>query len=53
MKEIIIVVNLKDHELLKYHFNVLFCFVHMSQNRSEQFYTDEIQRMIIFHFKTD
>ena len=45
----IIVVNLKDHELLKYHHNVLFCFVHMSQIRSELFYTDEIQRMTIFH----
>ena len=49
MKEILIVVNLKDHELLKYHLNVLFCFVHTSQIRSEQFYTDEIQRMTIFH----
>ena len=49
MKETLIVVTLKDHELLKYHNNVLFCFVHMSQIRSEQFYTDEIQRMTIFH----
>ena len=49
IKEPFIVVNLKDHELLKYHHNVLFCFVHMSQIRSEQFYTDDIQRMAIFH----
>ena len=52
MKEPLIVVNLKDHDLLKYHHNVLFCFVHTSQIRSdsEQFYTDEIQIMTIFHF---
>ena len=50
MKEPLIVVNLKDHEMLNIHHNVLFCFVHTSQIRSEQFYTDEIQRMTIFHF---
>ena len=50
MKEQLIVVNLKDHELLKYHHTVLFRFVHTSQIRSEQFYTDEIQKMTIFHF---
>ena len=43
-------VNLKDHMMLNYHHNVLFCFVHTSKIRSEQFYTDEIQRMTIFHF---
>ena len=50
MKEPLIVVNLKYHELLKYHQNVLFCFVHTCQIRSERFYADEIQRMTIFHF---
>ena len=49
VKETLIVVNQKDHELLKYHLNVLFSFVHMSQIRSEQLYTDEIQRMKVFH----
>ena len=49
MKETLIVVNLKDHELLKYHHSVPFCFEHMIQIRSEQFYTDEIQRMTIFY----
>ena len=49
IKEPLIVVNLKHQELLKYHRNVLFCLVHMSQIRSEQFYTDGIQRMAIFH----
>ena len=50
MKETLIVVNLKYHELLKYHLNVLFPFVHTCQIRSEQLYTDEIQRMTVFHF---